>query len=136
MTRLGGIAIVATVLLAGCTVYEPPPGYAYYPVPCPPNSGGATAPSTSAQPTGATSQGGTVSPIPAPPPTANAPASDNAPGTVTPPPPAVVAAPSGDGCYALVPAGGAGYAYYPRYYYPGYYYGPPIVVGGFHGHFR
>jgi hypothetical protein len=130
--------------LAGCTVYEPPAGYAYYPVPCPPNTGGTVSSPASAQPTGANPAGATVTPIPAPPPSANAPAADNGAGTITPPPAsdasppaAVVTAPSGSGCYALVPTGGAGYAYYPRYYYPGYYYGPPVVVGGFfRGHFH
>jgi hypothetical protein len=126
MLKISVTLLATATLLSACTYYEPPPGYAYYPVACPPNA------------TASTSAAGANSPtVAAPAPQPSAPSGSDAPppsiGTISPAPPPAGAnpqivvtgsTPAGPTCAILTPAG---YAYPYPYYYPyppGYYYGP------------
>lgn len=106
--RTMSVFALATTL-AGCVAEQPPPPYAYYPVPCPPAAAGAPP----AAPNDQAAQS---------PPTEPAPAQPGQPST---------------GCYVAAPAAYPAYAYpayaYPYPYYPGYVGG--VVIGG-HGHWR
>jgi hypothetical protein len=110
MNKVIGFAIIAAAALGGCA-YEPPPPYAYFPVPC---------------------AAGTVTPAP-PVAVTPAPTGTVSPGTLQPP--VQTTAASGQ-CIAVVPT----YAYPAYYPYPGYYpgyYGAPVYGSVFiGGHFH